>query len=41
MPRTLGGLFGFVLTATITFVVGMYVYQRVVQPALARFQKAA
>lgn len=29
MPRTLGGLFGFVLTAIITVAVGMFIINRV------------
>jgi hypothetical protein len=41
MPRTLGGLFGFIITATITVVVGTLVYNKVVIPVLARFKAAA
>lgn len=41
MPRTLGGLFGFIITATITVVVGTMVYNRVVAPLIANFRKAA
>lgn len=29
MPKTLGGLFGFVLTAVLTVAVGLYVVNRV------------
>lgn len=41
MPRTLGGLFGFVVSAVVIVMVGNFVYSRVVAPALARVQKAA
>lgn len=41
MPRTLGGIFGFVLTATLTVVVGTFVYNRFVAPLIAQVRKAA
>ena len=41
MPRTLGGLVGFVITATLTVIVGSFVYNRFVSPLLASFKKAA
>ena len=41
MPRTLGGLIGFIVTATITVVVGTLVYNRLVAPVIAKFRAAA
>jgi hypothetical protein len=42
MPKTLGGLFGFVLTAVLTVAVGMYVVNRVAPlRAIINGQKAA
>lgn len=44
MPSTLGGIFRFVLVATVTVIVGNYVYNKFFAPMLSRFvgtQKAA
>lgn len=41
MPKTFGGLVGFVITATVIVIVGSFVYNRVVSPALAKFKAAA
>lgn len=42
MPRTLGGLFGFLITAVLTVAVGMYIVNRVAPlRALINGQKAA
>lgn len=41
MPRTLGGILGFVVTATLTVIVGTFVYNRFVAPAIAAVRKAA
>ncbi len=41
MPRTLGGLFAFAITATLTVVVGTFIYNRVVAPLVAQIRKAA
>lgn len=41
MPRTLGGLIGFVIMATLTVVVGTFVYNRLVAPLIAQVKKAA
>lgn len=41
MPRTLGGLFAFVVTATLIVIVGSFVYSRVVGPVLAKVTGAA
>lgn len=41
MPRTLGGLVGFVVMATVTVVVGNFVWARFVGPMIASLRKAA
>lgn len=41
MPRTLGGLVGFVVVSTVTFIVGMYAYNKIVSPLLASVLKKA
>ena len=42
MPRTLGGLLGFVIMATVTVVVGTFVYNRFLAPVVGNLlQKAA
>lgn len=41
MPKSLGGLIGFVVMATLTVVVGSFVYNRFVAPAIASLRKAA
>lgn len=40
-PRSLGGWLGFVITATLTVVVGTYVYNKVVAPILGKFMAKA
>jgi hypothetical protein len=42
MPKSLGGLFAFAVTATIIVIVGSFIYSRVVSPLVAKvMQKAA
>lgn len=41
MPRTIGGLVGFAITATLTVIVGTFVYNKLVAPMLARLRQAA
>lgn len=41
LPRTLGGLLGFALTATLTVMVGTFLYNRFVAPAIGALKKAA
>lgn len=41
MPKTFGGLLGFAITATITVVVGTFIYNRLVAPLIAQVRKAA
>jgi hypothetical protein len=35
-PRTLGGIIGFVFVATVSFMVGSYIYGRFVAPLLKK-----
>lgn len=41
MPRTLGGILGFVVASVVTVVVGNFVYGRFIAPAIAALKKAA
>lgn len=41
MPRTLGGILGFIITATLTVVVGTYVYNKLVAPMIGRVMSKA
>jgi hypothetical protein len=41
MPRTLGGLVSFVIMATLTVVVGSYVYNKFVSPLIGSVMKKA
>lgn len=41
MPKTIGGLFMFAVTATIIVVVGTFIYNNVVTRAIAAVKKAA
>lgn len=41
MPRTLGGLIGFAVTATLTVVVGNFIWNRFAAPLIASLRKAA
>jgi hypothetical protein len=41
MPRTLGGLFGFAIMATVTVVVGTYIYNKLVAPLISGVLKKA
>lgn len=41
MPKSLGGILMFVVMATITVVVGQFVYSRFVSPAIANLRKVA
>lgn len=41
MPRTLTGLFWFAVTATLTVIVGTYIYNKVVGPTFAKVMAKA
>lgn len=41
IPRTLGGLLGFAITATLTVVVGNFIWSRFVAPMINSLRKAA
>jgi len=41
MPRSLGGILGFVVMATVTVVVGNYVYGKFVAPLVSGLMKKA
>jgi hypothetical protein len=41
MPKSLGGIFAFIVTATITVVVGSFVYNRFVAPLVGGLMKKA
>lgn len=41
MPRTLGGIIGFIIMATVTVVVGSFVYSRLAPLVGSFFKKAA
>ena len=41
MPMTFRGILGFVFTATLTVVVGTFVYNKFVAPMIAQVRKAA
>lgn len=41
MPRTLGGLLGFAIMATLTVVVGTFIYSKLVSPLVSSVLKKA
>ena len=41
MPRTLGGLLGFAITATVIVIVGTFIYNNVVTKAIAMVRSKA
>ena len=41
MPKTLGGIVSFLVAATITVIVGTFVYNKLVSPLLAKMKQAA
>ena len=41
MPRTFSGILGFAITATVTVIVGTFIYNKLVAPAVAKLRAAA
>lgn len=41
MPKSLGGIVGFLITATLTVIVGTFVYNKLVAPIVAKMKAAA
>lgn len=41
MPKSLGGLIGFAVMATVTVVVGTFIYNRMVSPLIAQIRSKA